>query len=91
MGQSAGGHLALLLGLTEPGDGFEGDGGHPEQSSKVQAVVNLMGPTDLTQPGWPAPTEKMLADLLGGGRDKVPAAYRAASPAAYVRPARLPC
>jgi acetyl esterase/lipase len=86
LGMSAGGHLALLLGLTDPRDGFEGDGGYPEQSSKVQAVVNLMGPTDLARPGWPAATEKMLADLLGGGRDRIPAAYWTASPMAYVRP-----
>jgi acetyl esterase/lipase len=86
LGMSAGGHLALLLGLTDSRDGLEGDGGHPEQSSKVQAVVNVMGPTDLARPGWPEATEKMLADLLGGGRDRLPAAYWSASPMAYVRP-----
>lgn len=47
LGDSAGGHLALLLGLMAPGDGLEGEGGNPGFSSKVQAVINLFGPTDM--------------------------------------------
>jgi acetyl esterase/lipase len=85
VGISAGGHLALLLALTGPGDGLEGQGGNAEQSSRVQAVVNCMGPTDLARPGWSAATDKVIAELMGGNRDTIPAAYRAASPLAYVR------
>jgi acetyl esterase/lipase len=85
LGGSAGGHLALLVGLTEPRDGLEGEGGHPEQSSKVQAIINMMGPTDLSRPGWPEITEKMIVELLGSSRDQAPSAYRSASPASYVR------
>jgi acetyl esterase/lipase len=85
LGISAGAQLALLLGFTEPADGFEGKGGNPEQSSRVQAVVNCMGPTDLTRTGWPDVTETMFVALLGGSREQVPAAYRAASPITYVR------
>jgi acetyl esterase/lipase len=47
LGDSAGGHLSLLLGLMDATDGLEGNGGNPEQPSKVQAVVNLYGPSDL--------------------------------------------
>ena len=56
IGDSAGGHLALLLGLMDPKDGLEGNGGNPPvyrsviraaMSSKVQAVVNIYGPVDL--------------------------------------------
>ncbi len=47
-GSSAGGHLVALLGLTTQAAGFEGHGGYPEQSSRVQAVVDMFGPTDLT-------------------------------------------
>ncbi len=46
-GGSAGGHLSLLVGLTDPASGLEGDSGNPEQSSRVQAVVNVFGPTDM--------------------------------------------
>jgi acetyl esterase/lipase len=41
VGFSAGGHLASMLGVTGKEDGFEGVGGNPEQSSRVQAVVSL--------------------------------------------------
>jgi acetyl esterase/lipase len=84
LGFSAGGHLALLLGLTEPKDGLEGEGGNAEQSSRVQAVVNVSGPTDLTRPGWDPVIDGAIADLLGGTRAQIPGVFWAASPLAYV-------
>jgi acetyl esterase/lipase len=90
VGVSAGAHLALLLGLTDARDGLEGSGGHPEQSSRVQAVINCMGPTDLTRPGWPAVSDRMIVALVGGTREQLPAVYRAASPLTYVRPGAPP-
>jgi acetyl esterase/lipase len=84
LGHSAGAHLALLLGLTEAKDGLEGEGGHPEQSSRVQAVINIAGPTDLTRQDWPPATQLIIADFLGGSREQLPGTYRAASPMAYV-------
>jgi dipeptidyl aminopeptidase/acylaminoacyl peptidase len=84
VGISAGAHLALLVGMTEPGDGLEGHGGHAEQSSRVQAVVNCMGPTDLGRPGWPTTSDRMIFALMGGDRDQLAAAYRAASPMTYI-------
>jgi acetyl esterase/lipase len=84
LGFSAGAHLALLLGLTEAQDGLEGDGGNPEQSSRVQAVINISGPTNLMRPDWPDTTRLLLADFLGGPREQLPGLYRAASPVAYV-------
>ena len=47
-GDSAGGHLAALLGLADSRAGLEGSGGYADQSSRVQAVVDMYGPTDLT-------------------------------------------
>jgi acetyl esterase/lipase len=47
-GRSAGGHLVALLGVTDVNAGFEGSGGYANQSSRVQAVVDMFGPTDLT-------------------------------------------
>jgi len=47
-GGSAGGHLVALLGVTDAAAGFEGNGGYSDQSSRVQAVVDMFGPSDLT-------------------------------------------
>jgi acetyl esterase/lipase len=84
LGFSAGAHLALLLGLTQAKDGLEGDGGNPEQSSQIQAVINISGPTDLTRPDWPEATRAIIFDWLGGSREQIPGVYWAASPLAYV-------
>jgi acetyl esterase/lipase len=51
-GPSAGGHLALLLGTADKSAGWD-VGEYPGQSSRVQAVVNIAGPSDLTVPGTP--------------------------------------
>ena len=48
-GGSAGGHLALLLGLSEGIEKLEGTvGGNTHQSSGVKAIVDLYGPSELT-------------------------------------------
>ncbi|HEY5040604.1 MAG TPA: alpha/beta hydrolase [Verrucomicrobiae bacterium] len=47
MGDSAGGHLAALLALTDSRAGFDGQGGWSNESSRVQAVADLYGPNDL--------------------------------------------
>jgi len=47
-GGSAGGHLVALLGTSDPSSGLEGSCGYFGQSSRVQAVVDLYGPSDLT-------------------------------------------
>ena len=46
-GGSAGGHLALMLGMTAEEKSLEGDiGGNLDQSSRVQAVLDLFGPSE---------------------------------------------
>jgi acetyl esterase/lipase len=45
IGASAGGHLAALLGTSGDVKELEGKGGNADQSSHVQAVVDLFGPT----------------------------------------------
>jgi acetyl esterase/lipase len=67
VGDSAGGHLSLLLGLMDPKDGLEGTGGNPEQSSKVQAVANFYGPTDLRV--WRLTPEADAELKKSGGKD----------------------
>jgi acetyl esterase/lipase len=46
-GHSAGGHLVALLGTTDTRDGFEGSREYADQSSRVQAVVDMCGRADL--------------------------------------------
>lgn len=57
IGGSAGGHLALLLGLTDKSAGLDPDGPYGDQSCAVQAVIDLYGPI--------ADTPKWTATLLG--------------------------
>jgi acetyl esterase/lipase len=84
-GASAGGHLALLAGLTLPKDNLEGAGGvGADQSSQVCAVVNFFGPTDLARDGWLPLVDKMIVDFLGGARESIPQTYVAASPMTYI-------
>lgn len=51
-GPSAGGHLSAMLGTSGPEAGFGDAGGHQDQSARVQAVIDLFGPTDLTSGVW---------------------------------------
>jgi acetyl esterase/lipase len=46
-GSSAGGYLVALAGLATSSAGFDTQGGYLDQSSRVQAVVDMFGPTDL--------------------------------------------
>jgi acetyl esterase/lipase len=56
IGDSAGGQLVSLLGLTSPTAGDFDVGQYLTESSAVQAVVDLYGPTDLTSPDWKGDT-----------------------------------
>jgi acetyl esterase/lipase len=47
IGFSAGGHLALMLGVTGPADGLEGDVSADAPDTRLKAVVNYFGPTEL--------------------------------------------
>jgi acetyl esterase/lipase len=88
-GYSAGGHLACLLGVTDPADGLEGAGGNPTQPSKVQAVIDMFGPTDLTSWGRTQEFEdSVFVPLLGARLKDRPDLYRRASPVTYLRPGR---
>ena len=82
IGQSAGAHLALLAALTGDNAELEGSGGHPEVSSRVCAVVDLYGPTDLTVPL--ETKEDAVQDFLGASRRSAPELYAEASPLTHV-------
>lgn len=82
-GGSAGGHLSLMAGYVTDHPELEGTGGNPEVSSRVQAVVNFYGPTDLTTDF--ARDNDVVVKFLGGESyaDK-PELYRLASPNTHV-------
>lgn len=84
MGFSAGGHLALMLGVTGPDDGLEGEVGAGAPSSRVQAVVNYFGPTDLVVTDLPPGIDGILSDFLGGRASEKPDIARRASPITFV-------
>lgn len=86
MGSSAGGHLAILLGLTGENDPFENRGGHEKESSRVSSVCDLFGVSDFLQmPKKHRPDAlSATAQFLGGTVDQVPEQYRLASPVNYV-------
>ena len=84
MGESAGGHLSLMLGLMNKEDGLEGDGGNADQSSKVQAVVNYFGPGDFVGNTELNPTGMwIVANFLGTVDAKSPVVAKA-SPSTYI-------
>jgi acetyl esterase/lipase len=73
IGASAGGHLALMVGLADASAGLEGHGGSEGVSSRVRAVVSAFGPTD-------------FVGVAGGKNEEfvVAGSEKAASPLTYV-------
>lgn len=92
IGGSAGGHLAALLGTSGGVSELEGDVGVVSESSEVQVVIDLYGPTDFLK--MDKAGSKMRHDspdspeskLIGGAIQNNKAKTRAANPIAYVTP-----
>ena len=91
-GGSAGGHLAQFLAVTSDVKEFEGDGGNPEQSSKVACVVNYYGPSDFTKSyGKSVDAAEVLPLFLGGNLETArPLHIGVASPLSWVTPNAAP-
>lgn len=73
-GASAGGHLVALLGTTDTRSG--GPKEYADQSSRVNAVINVFGPADLTKDFTkyfigPVSVQTLVDDFIG---NKLPAA-----------------
>ncbi len=92
-GNSAGGQLAAMLGTTGDITNLEGTLGNPKQSSKVEAVVDWCGPTDLLTIGEQAKADNELqlndpkgpvAKLLGGLPSKKQELAALASPVTFI-------
>jgi acetyl esterase/lipase len=85
-GGSAGGQLVACLGTTTAVKEFEGDGGYPDVSSSVQAVVDFFGPVDFTHTSDYHPTTiKVFEKLFGVTYEKDPDLWKNASPLSYVK------
>jgi acetyl esterase/lipase len=80
-GHSAGAQLAALLGMEDTRD--NSDPALAGYSSRVQAVVDVSGPTDFTTAKVPEDTA-FLARFFGGDFSKRPEVWREASPADHV-------
>jgi acetyl esterase/lipase len=82
IGGSAGGQLASLIGATNGNIQFEGQDGYEEFSSDVQAVVDLDGLLDFTDPENLAVKRTALsadAFWLEGHYDSIPDKWKTAS------------
>jgi acetyl esterase/lipase len=80
-GHSAGAQLAALLGMEDTRD--NSDAALAKYSSRVQAVVDVSGPTDFTTNREPD-DEAFLANFLGGDFATLPEVWRDASPVFHV-------
>jgi len=92
-GDSAGGHLAAFIGTSGDAKEMEGDLGNTNVSSRVQAVVDWFGPTDVTLMGQQAGPHSVIqhdgpdapeARLLGGPVQDKRDLARTANPLTYV-------
>ena len=83
-GASAGGHLVALLGLADEAAGWD-TGEYADQSSHVQAVVTLAGPSDFTRGDYNSATMAIYYafDEMPGSPS---AKLAAASPVTYISP-----
>jgi len=87
MGDSAGGHLAMMLGTLNkswPGDRSKL---YAEQSPAVSCVVDLFGPTDLANPNFNKGGTALLGLFGGKSVAQAPELYSQASPINHVRSA----
>ncbi len=80
-GGSAGGHLSMMIGYSSDVAAFDVGCGN-NAGSKVQAVVNLYGPVDLTTEY--ARTHGLVTSFIGRSFEDDQDAYRAASPLTHV-------
>ncbi len=90
-GGSAGGHLAQFLGVTAHVPQFEGTGGHPDQPSHVNCVVNVYGPSDFTKSyGKSVDAHEVLPLWFGGNLETELKKHIVGSPLYWVTPDAAP-
>lgn len=80
-GASAGGHMALFLGFCDTRDPKPAE--YPKASSRVNAVLDLFGPTDLSV-DYPPSMDMIYGLVLGKKRQDAAAEIKAGSPINYL-------
>ena len=91
VGDSAGGTLAQMLGVTAGVPQFEGDGGNADQSSAVTCVVNYYGANDFTKSyDKSVDAGEVLPLYLGGDLAHARRRHILASPLYWVTPQAVP-
>ena len=80
-GGSAGGHLVAMLGTTDASAGFD-VGEYLDQSSRVQAVVDLFGPADL--PAMFSASARATGQQIFGATSRDDPILVKASPITYI-------
>lgn len=80
MGDSAGGHLALFLGSLKSSVQGDRSKNYADQSPKVACVVDLFGPTDLTDPRMLKIFGSRMDLFAGKSIEEAPELYASASP-----------
>lgn len=83
MGGSSGAHMALLAGLTQGIAEFEGNGGSPDTSSRIQGVVAMAVPADLLT--LTAANKLTVGEFLGSTPEQDKDKWGWASPVNHVR------
>jgi len=92
-GDSAGGHLAAFIGTSGDVKEMEGDLGNTNASSRVQAVIDWFGPTDITMIGAQSGPRSMIQHddatspeslLLGGPVKEKKELAKTANPLTYI-------
>ncbi len=73
IGGSAGGHLAAMVAMTAPGDGLDPKGPWGDLSCRVQAVVPMYGPHDLSGLGQDADLLRRASPVTYATKDDPPA------------------
>jgi acetyl esterase/lipase len=88
LGNSAGGHLALMLGLCPT----PFDGGEDDKSFRANAVVDICGITDLRNPhvNHHPISVTFLEEFMGGHFEEGDEKWSAASPIVYAKNADTP-
>jgi len=91
-GDSAGGHLALFLGVTGDVKEFDvAEGGNADQSSRVQCVVDVYGPSDFTKSyGASVDAAEVLPLWFGGDLQTARHKHIVGSPLNWVSPNSAP-